>query len=86
MTKLKDLLLQLLNSLGIDIKAGTALASAVKETIDLIDSTQLKSLNINKITIDPTLLQAFPLDFSDELIATEMDEDMYQKYLLICGK
>ena len=44
MDKLKDLLLQLLNSLGIDIKAGTALASAVKETIDLIDSTQRKSL------------------------------------------
>jgi hypothetical protein len=86
MDRLKDLLLQLLNSLGIDIKPGTALASAVKETIDLIDSTQLKSLNINKITIDPNLSQAFPLDFSDELLATEMDEDMYQKYLLICGK
>lgn len=86
MDRLKDLLLQLLNSFGLDIKPGTALASAVKETIDLIDSTQLKSLNINKITIDPNLSQAFPLDFSDELIATEMDEDMYQKYLLICGK
>jgi hypothetical protein len=44
MDKLKDLLLQLLNSLGIDIKPGTALASAVKETIDLIDSTQRKEI------------------------------------------
>jgi hypothetical protein len=45
MAKLKDLLLQLLNSLGIDIKPGSALASAVKETIDLIDSTQRKELD-----------------------------------------
>jgi exodeoxyribonuclease-5 len=44
MAKLKDLLLQLLNSFGIDIKPGTALASAVKETIDLIDSTQRKEI------------------------------------------
>jgi hypothetical protein len=138
MDKLKDLLLQLLNSLGIDIKAGTALASAVKETIDLIDSTQRKSLqddvffapapgikatltgfdtttepstqtpklDTSKIspavkkkslpsgfqekdtfTPSPDDWEAFNRAFSDEFLATrEMDEDMYEKYLLICGK
>jgi hypothetical protein len=139
MSRLKDLLLQLLNSFGIDIKPGTALASAVKETIDLIDSTQRKSLEDDiffapapgmkatltgfdatnaepstqtlkldtskispavkkkslpsgfqekdKFTPSPDDWEAFNRAFSDEFLATaEMDEDMYQKYLLICGK
>ena len=138
MAQLKDLLLQLLNSLGIDIKAGSALASAVKETIDLIDSTQRKSLEDDvffapapgmkatltgfdtttesstqtpkldkskissavkqkslpsefkendKFTPSPDDWDAFNRAFNDDLVAvSQLDEETYQKYLLICGK
>lgn len=44
MAKLKSIILDLLNAMGIDIKPGTALAAAVKSSMDLIEATQAKQI------------------------------------------
>ena len=44
MAKLKSIILDLLNAMGIDIKPGSALAAAVKSSMDLIEATQAKQI------------------------------------------
>ena len=44
MAKLKSIILDLLNAMGIDIKPGTALSAAVKSSMDLIEATQAKQI------------------------------------------
>lgn len=135
MTQIKELLLDLLNAMGLDVQPGSLLASAVKSSIDLIDAVQLRQisedvfytteeveamrkaqqpadskkslLDISKMTNPEQFRKPFEAGFKEEdnrptqddwdaynamrandeiLAARELDEDMYQKYLLICGK
>ena len=44
MAKLKSIILDLLNAMGIDIKPGTALSAVVKSSMDLIEATQAKQI------------------------------------------
>lgn len=126
MAKLKSIILDLLNAMGIDIKPGSALAAAVKSSMDLIEATQAKqiaedvfytveqvatkkktTLNLSRLSNIEAFEEPMGANFNDEgdngpsmedwelfnnlrsddsMIARELDEDMYQKYLLICGK
>ena len=43
-SQIKDLLLDIINAMGLDVKPGTALSAAVKESMNLIDAGQSKEI------------------------------------------
>jgi hypothetical protein len=81
--QIKDALLNLLNTLGLDIKPGSALATSVKDTFDLIEANQ-DALKANNITTETFMEHGtkykFQVNGNGEVIKAEYSQGMSTVY------
>jgi hypothetical protein len=85
--QIKDALLGLLNSLGLDIQPGSALASGVKSTFDLIEANQAvikenqSNLNLNLLG-NLSEYQNMPIDTESESKGPSLDDlEAYNRFM-----
>jgi predicted NAD-dependent protein-ADP-ribosyltransferase YbiA (DUF1768 family) len=81
--QIKDALFNLLNTLGLDIKPGSALATSVKDTFDLIEANQdaLKANNITTETfVEHGTKYKFEINGNGEVIKAEYSQGMSSVY------
>lgn len=99
--QIKDLLASLVNALGLDIKPGSALVVAIKDSLDLINVNQ-EIFKDQKVTNQPTkpsiqTNENMSLEdwenyssindlFDESITESLISRDKYENYLLICGK
>ena len=93
-----DAITELINTLGITIPKGSILAGAIKSSMDLINANQ-EALAQEEVFYEDTPVVA-KLDFSklknpeqfkqmpsdDSLFDSPINKELYEKYLLLCGK
>jgi len=81
--QIKEALFNLLNTLGLDIKPGSALATSVKDTFDLIEANQ-EALKADNITTESFMEQGtkykFQVNGNGEVIKAEYSQGMNMVY------
>lgn len=81
--QIKDALFNLLNTLGLDIKPGSALATSVKDTFDLIEANQ-EALKANNITTESFMEHGtkykFEVNGNGEVIKASYSQGMSMVY------
>lgn len=87
-SKIVDSLVELLQSLGLNIKPNSLLASALEESMSLIQKSQRKGSNLN-LTQEDIDRMSDPDNLAQDYLLPEdfpLSPSEYEKYLLICGK